>query len=551
MAPRFNLTSPALLAALAAAFLLPGLAGHDLWKSQDAIALGIVHDMATRGNLLVPHVTGTPWLQDGPLYHWLALAFGLLLRFAMPFDEAARLASGAFVAAAFAFLYLAGRHWSESQGDRRSDYEDGRTAGAAAMLVLLGSVGLMVYAHQALPDLASLAAICAAFASLPYAPQRPLRAGAGLGLGLGLAFLAGSWIAPLGVLIAVALAHVACAEWRTRAAAPLLAAALVVGSLVALSWPMALKWRAPGAFIEWWSYLRYLHGTVDENARHLLSNASWFTWPAWPLASWSAWSLRRRWREPRLFVPAASLLAIIGLQIGRGMPQDENLLALLPPLALLAAPGLFTLRRGAVAALDWFGVLAFAFFTGLVWVGYSALTFGVPGPLARNLAHIAPGFVAPIHPVALLLAVALAAAWVYLVFFTPFNPMRGVARWAGGIVLLWGTFALLCMPWVDYQKSYRSVALQLSAKIPPHTPCLAELSLGISQAAALDYYGGIRARPFDIFRPQACPLVLVQGEPLDEHDAPPRVAKRRWIKLADVGRPGDRSERFRLYRLEK
>jgi len=24
-------------------FILPGLAGHDLWKSQDAIGLGIVH----------------------------------------------------------------------------------------------------------------------------------------------------------------------------------------------------------------------------------------------------------------------------------------------------------------------------------------------------------------------------------------------------------------------------------------------------------------------------------------------------------------------------
>ena len=551
MAPRFNLTSPALLAALAVVYLLPGLAGHDLWKSQDAIALGIVHDMATRGNFLVPHVAGTPWLQDGPLYHWLALAFGLVLRFALPFHEAARLASGAFVAGAFAFLYFAGRNWSESEGDRRSDYEDARTAGSAAMLILLGSVGLMAYAHEALPELASLAAICGAFASLPYAPQRPLRAGIGLGVGLGLAFLAGSWIAPLSVLVAVTLAHVACPEWRTRAATPFLAAALVVGSLVALSWPMALKWRAPDAFIEWWSYLRYLHGTAEENARHLVSNASWFTWPAWPLALWSAWSLRRRWHEPRLFVPAASLAAIIGLQIARGMPQDESLLALLPPLALLAAPGLFTLRRGAVAALDWFGVLAFAFFTGLVWVGYSALTFGVPGPVARNLARIAPDFVAQIHPEGLLLAVALAVAWVYLVFFTPFNPMRGVARWAGGIVLLWGTFALLCMPWVDYQKSYRSVALELRAKIPPHAPCLAERSLGISQAAALDYHGGIRARPFDVFKPQACPLVLVQGEPLDEHDAPPPVGKRRWIKLADVGRPGDRTERYRLYRLGK
>jgi len=214
-------------------------------------------------------------------------------------------------------------------------------------------------------------------------------------------------------------------------------------------------------------------------------------------------------------------------------------------------PGVFTLRRGAVAALDWFGVLAFAFFTGLVWLGYLALTLGVPGPVARNLARIAPGFAAHAHPLALALALALAAAWVYLVFFTPFNPMRGVARWAGGIVLLWGTFALLLMPWVDYQRSYRSVALQLKSRIPVGAACLAERSLGISQAAALDYHGGVRTQPFDRLKPQACPLVLVQGDPRRELDAPPPVGKRAWSKLADVGRPGDRAERYRLYRLGK
>ena len=35
-----------------------------------------------------------------------------------------------------------------------------------------------------------------------------------------------------------------------------------------------------------------------------------------------------------------------------------------------------------------------------------------------------------------------------------------------GMALLWGTFAMLWMPWADYQKSYRSVALQLKARIP-------------------------------------------------------------------------------------
>ena len=45
------------------------------------------------------------------------------------------------------------------------------------MLVLLGSVGLMVHAHEALPELACLAALCGALAVLPHAARRPLPAG--------------------------------------------------------------------------------------------------------------------------------------------------------------------------------------------------------------------------------------------------------------------------------------------------------------------------------------------------------------------------------------
>jgi 4-amino-4-deoxy-L-arabinose transferase-like glycosyltransferase len=189
MLPRFNLASPALLIVLAAAFILPGLAGHDLWKSQDAIGLGIVQDMALRGDFVVPHVAGRPWAEDAPLYHWLALAFGLLLSFAMEFHSAARLASGAFVALAFALIYRAGLDWTENENERR-------TAGAAAMLILLGAVGLMVLAHEAVPELATLAALCGAFAALPYAARYPARAGAAFGAALGLAFLSGRWIGP-------------------------------------------------------------------------------------------------------------------------------------------------------------------------------------------------------------------------------------------------------------------------------------------------------------------------------------------------------------------
>ena len=538
MLPRLHLPpSPAALVLIAAAFILPGLAGHDLWKTHDAVGLGIAHGMAVGGGLLVPRVAGGLWLFDPPLYHWVAAAFGAALGPLLAFHTAARLASGVFVALALWFVYLAARAW-EPEAEKRA------SMAAAAMLLVLGSVGLMVHAHEALPELAGLAALAGALAVLPHAPRRPVLAALGFGAALGLTALASSWMAPLALALAVLAARFACRAWRTPALTLFLAIALPLALIVAASWPLALALRAPGAFAEWRAltfpgYLRPASGL-----RFYLVTGSWFTWPAWPLALWTAWYLRRQWREPRLLVPGATLALMMLLYPIWGSTEDVDLIVFLAPFALFAAPAIFIMRRGAVGALDWFGVLVFAFFTLAVWFFYLVLTFGVPGPVARIIEPIAPGYVPRFSFLAVLFALALAVAWHYLIFFAERAPTRSLARWAGGIVLLWGTGAMLLMPWVDYQKAYRSVALQLKENLPANAGCVSQKALGVSQAAALDYHAGIRARVFDPLRPDACRFLIVQGTAEEEIDDPPSA---RWRKLAEVGRPGDRLERYRLY----
>jgi len=541
MFPRLNLPpTPATLALIALAFALPGLSGHDLWKTHDAIGLGIVHDMATSGDPLVPRIAGGPWLFDPPLYHWLAVGFGKVFQYFFEFHGGARLASGALVLAAFWLIYIAARDWAAPDEDRRM-------SGAAALLVLLGSIGLMVHAHEALPELASLAAMCGALVTLPHAARRPLPAGALFGAALGFAALSAVWIAPASLAIAVIAAHVACPEWRTRSGLVFVGVALAVAFVIAATWPLALAWRAPEAFTLWHTVAWQPLGDPLANLRYFLVTGSWFAWPAWPLALWTAWSLRRRWNEPRLFVPAVASLLMLLLAAYWGPAQDVNLIPLLAPLALLGFQGALVLRRGAAGALDWFGVLAFGFFGALVWLGYFAMLTGLPPRIANNLFKSAPGFVLEFKILYVAFALVLALGWIYLVFFTERSPVRSLLRWAAGIVLLWGSFAMLWMPWADYQKSYRPVALQLRSKIPVGGGCIAQKALGVSQAAALDYHAGIRTRPFDLVKPNACPLLLVQGNPRHEFDGPGAG----WVKLADVGRPGDRGERYRLYRLGK
>ena len=240
---------------------------------------------------------------------------------------------------------------------------------------------------------------------------------------------------------------------------------------------------------------------------------------------------------------AAVLAMLAGFSLW-GSTEDVDLILALPALALLAAPAIFLIRRGAVGALDSFGVLAFGFFSLALWFFYLVLMLGAPAPVARNIERIAPGYLPQFSILAVLVALALAAAWIYLIFFTERAPTRSLARWAAGIVLFWGTAAMLAMPWVDYQKSYRSVAVELRAKIPAKAGCIAQKGLGVSQASSLDYHAGIRARIYDPLKPDACRVLIVQGTATEDIDDPPST---RWRKVAEVGRPGDRIERYRLY----
>src|SRR5580765_8580733 len=164
MLPRLALPpSRAVIALIALAFVAPGLVGHDPWRSFDVIAIEIAHQMHLSGDWIVPRLAGEPWLEDPPFFHWLALAFGKAFGWLLGFHNAARLASGMAMMVALWFLYLAARHSALPIATRRYSEEDlptRRGDGAAGTLLLIGSLGLLVHAHEAVPDLAALAASC-------------------------------------------------------------------------------------------------------------------------------------------------------------------------------------------------------------------------------------------------------------------------------------------------------------------------------------------------------------------------------------------------------
>ena len=189
--------------------------------------------------------------------------------------------------------------------------------------------------------------------------------------------------------------------------------------------------------------------------------------------------------------------------------------------------------------------MTFAFFSGvIIWVGYLAMMTGWPPKIANNFAKLAPGFVPQFSWLPFLTALGLTLLWLVLVLRLRPAPSRSATRWAAGVILLWGTFSMLWMPWADHLKSYRTVAQQLKDRLPAGNTCVAGRNFGTPQRAALSYHAGVRILSAEF--ESRCRFLVVQGSPKHERDAPGA----RWTKLAEFGRPGDKSERYRLYQKE-
>ena len=169
------------------------------------------------------------------------------------------------------------------------------------------------------------------------------------------------------------------------------------------------------------------------------------------------------------------------------------------------------------------------------------MNFGVPPKVAHNFARLAPGFVADGGFAVFTIATLLTLAWFWLIVASPRSPWRAVNHWAAGVTLVWVLLIVLWLPWIDYGKSYRSVAISLKRALPESGQCLAGRRVGAAQRASLQYFAGIVTVNADTRAGAACGLLLVQGNQRS------RPAPAGWHKLWEGHRPGDRSERLRLY----
>jgi 4-amino-4-deoxy-L-arabinose transferase-like glycosyltransferase len=523
--------APGLLALLIAAYLLPGQIGHDLWKTEDAIGLGIVHQMLEHGRWLVPHLAGEPYWDDGPFHYWIAALAAKLLGWALNPHDAARLANALMMAAVFALVHFTGRDLY------------GKLEGTSAVLVLLGCLGLLVHAHETLGEISMLAGQALAWYGIAVARNRPFRGGWLLGAGLAVAALSKGVPAVLAPLAVAFAAPLLSSSWRRREYLPALTQALFVPVLAVGAW-LALAERSSAAIFEtWWraneAQFAIPRGEALDFWGHVLV---WTAFPAWPLAAWTLWEARRRAFDPGMKVLIAGSVATFVVALFLADPREVYSMPILVPLSLLAGAGVPSLRRGAANALTWFGVMSIGLLGAVVWLGWFAMVTGVPGAAARNFTRLEPGFVAHVSWTAIVVALACTLAWLWLVVKSERSvAFRSVTFWAAGITLLWALAMTLLLQWIDYGKSYRAVALALKKNIPAGARCVESRGLDEAQRAIFDYRVEVLTRRAERHGDTGCPVLLVQARQGESDNIGPG-----WKFLWEGRRPRDR-ERYRLY----
>src|SRR6185295_2399492 len=98
-----------LVSLICAAWIVPGLIGHDPWKPDEAYSFGLVLSFLEGSDWVVPMLAQEPFLEKPPIFYWTAALSAKALQSALPVHDAARLASGLYMALTFLVVGLTGR----------------------------------------------------------------------------------------------------------------------------------------------------------------------------------------------------------------------------------------------------------------------------------------------------------------------------------------------------------------------------------------------------------------------------------------------------------
>ncbi len=526
----------ALFVLICAAWIMPGLVGHDPWKPDEASIFGVVYSMIRDGTWLMPNIAGTPAYEYPPLFYWLAAAVAKLLSPVLSLHNGARLTSGLLMAVTLVYTHKTATRLFDER------------AGRISVLLLIGCLGMFLRGHELNPELGGLAGLAVALYGLTRIRSEPRKGGTTTGIGAGIIALSVGLVPALVPLLISLALRWWLREGSNRTFTRGIGISLLVALPFMLAFPMLLV--AQGEPLQpWWGAILgtppdtgVLRRTAD--ITYFVTVLPWYGLPALPLAIWLWWKERTRLRER--FELAMPLVAFIVLVLELSLLRKGNdavAMVMLVPLALAAASTLDRLPRGFASFMDWFGLVFFGSLVFLLWTLWAAALTGIPRNFARWAMREAPGFEVKFLWLPFLIALALTLVWLYAVARAHRNNRRAIVNWASGLTMFWVLLNLFGLPAADHVRSYRNVVAGLSSLIDPGARCVAQSGVADAQRASLYYFASLKLQPATSPAATNCDWLLTQGT----KDRVPAV-EATWALVWEGARPGDNSERLRLYK---
>ena len=544
-------------------YALPGLIGRDPWRVADAADFGVALTMV-RGDLndwLLPNLVGLPIHHEGPLAYWLYALPARIVWFAPAHVvvclAAAMLLGLSFVAFWYGAYSLARRHGVQPDdpfGASASQVDYGRAVADSALLILLASFGLLIRMHETTVAASQVLWVSVFLFGTAIAIDNPRRGGLIAGLAIAALGMTRDPAYAVALLLSLLTLCTVSQPFRLVARSLLLHALLCALGLLVL-WP-ALLWLAGGDYrrylLAWLAVGTNAYGVPTKTVLlYLVRTSPWFFWPAWPIALWAAYRWRSRLSEPAVALPLCALASLSLLALLSPRADELMLLPIAPPLALLAAMGLPTLKRGVVSLIDWFAVTTFTLFGIAVWAYWIALMTGTPAKMAVRAVALAGGSRPAFTTIEFVFGVLASLAWLWLVKWRisrqPRMVWRAVALSSAGLVLAWFLLMTLWLPVFDQRNTYRELSMRVAKALPPDYGCINSKSLEPAERASLAYFGSIRfAEQAPTFESTACNYLLVQDDgPIAQSIRPGEPG---WDYLWEGRRKNDPSQRMRLYR---
>ena len=382
-----------ILLAVSLLLFLPKL-GMPLLDPDEGLYAEIAREMVTRGDWVIPHVNGLPYMEKPPLYFWLTAS---TFRLFGPSEWATRLWSAISALGTVLLTWRIGRRLYGAQ------------AGLLAGVVVATVVGNALYVRRASTDQLFVSCLTLAMYGFLRDVERPDRGRARflfVYVGAALGVLAKGFIGLVFPVLIIGLGLLAVGRFGARPAMSPgwrelnLARGLALFAAIAVPWHALVAWRSPMLFnfyvvdnhlLRFLNARRYVEDDVPSSTlAFLVASFLWaFPWSVFALARCGSDSSRRaqdlpppepgsspyaRWRP----VIVIWLVAIVGLFAASRFKHEYYALPAFPALAVLvgaAWAGGRDIGRWLVIGLVGCGAVgAWALWTGAALTPGQALT---------------------------------------------------------------------------------------------------------------------------------------------------------------------------------